>query len=192
MSLHLEKKAIRTLGVAESFRKDQEYSTLVGVVMRSDLVIDGFAIGRLTVSGNDATKTVFELFRKLQRNDVNAIITSGSVLSLYNILDISAMYNSLKVPVVALSFHKARSNLYRNIGAKFSPAIAKEKIKLLERLGKSTQLKLDTGYKVFVRFAGMNDRECQRLLNKFTRQGTVPEPIRVARLLAKTVSSFQC
>ena len=40
------KKAIRALGIAESFRKEDRYSTLAGVVMRSDLIIDGFVFGR--------------------------------------------------------------------------------------------------------------------------------------------------
>ncbi|MDG6921708.1 MAG: DUF99 family protein, partial [Nitrososphaerota archaeon] len=74
MPLHLEKKAIRVLGIAESFRKDQEFSTLAGVVMRSDLVIDGFANGRLRVSGSDATSSTIELFERLRRNDVNAVM----------------------------------------------------------------------------------------------------------------------
>jgi endonuclease V-like protein UPF0215 family len=45
--VHVEKKAIRALGVAESFRKGNISSSsnnnkaiLAGVVMRSDLVID--------------------------------------------------------------------------------------------------------------------------------------------------------
>lgn len=127
MPLHLEKKAIRVLGVAESFRKNEEHSTLVGVVMRSDLVVDGFAIGRLTVSGSDATRSVLELFRRFHRSDVNAIIISGSVLSLYNVLDIDEIRKDLKLPVVALSFRKARADLYRNVKAEFPPSVARKR-----------------------------------------------------------------
>ena len=88
MTLHLEKKAIRALGIAESFRAKDKISTLAGVVMRTDLVIDGFGFGRLTVSGSDATESIISLARALQRNDLNALILSGSVLSLYNIVDV--------------------------------------------------------------------------------------------------------
>ncbi|MGH9910516.1 MAG: DUF99 family protein, partial [Nitrososphaerales archaeon] len=41
--LHIEKKAIRALGIAESFVKSQNQSVLAGVVMRSDMIIDGIA-----------------------------------------------------------------------------------------------------------------------------------------------------
>lgn len=191
MPLHLEKKAIRVLGIAESFRKDQEFSTLAGVVMRSDLVIDGFATGRLRVSGSDATSSTIKLFERLQRNDVNAIMISGSVLSLYNVLDIDKIHIELKIPVVALSFSKSRSNLADNIRARFSEKIAKEKIRLLEKLGDSLRIKLGTGYEVFVRSAGIEEDVTKRLLDRFTLQGSVPEPIRVARLLAKSVAALK-
>lgn len=190
MPLHLEKKAIRVLGVAESFRPREKHSTLVGIVMRSDLIVDGIAIGRLTVSGTDAARSILELFRKLGRNDVNAIIISGSVLSVYNVLDITEIYKVLSIPVVALSFHRAKSDLYRNVKEKFSSSIAKEKLRLLEKLGSSRRLKLNTGYSVFIRSAGIQDSESARLLNKFTFQGSVPEPVKVARLFAKSVATL--
>ena len=188
MTLHLEKKAIRVLGIAESFRKDQKYSTLAGVVMRSDLVIDGFANDRLRVSGSDSTNSTLNLFKKLQRNDVNAIMISGSVLSLYNVLDIDEIYKELKIPVVALSFSKSRSNLVENIIARFPEKAAKEKIRLLEKLGQSSRIKLETGYEVFVRNAGIDDNLSKRLLDRFTLQGSIPEPVRVARLFAKSIA----
>ena len=43
--LHLEKKGIRGLAIAESFRHDSQKSVLAGVIISSDLVIDGFVLG---------------------------------------------------------------------------------------------------------------------------------------------------
>ena len=44
-SLHLEKKGIRGLAIAESFRQNSEKSILSGVIMSNDFVIDGFVFG---------------------------------------------------------------------------------------------------------------------------------------------------
>jgi endonuclease V-like protein UPF0215 family len=189
LPLHLEKKGIRTLGIAESFRKDQEYSTLGGVVMRSDLVIDGFSRSKIKVSGSDATKAAIDLFRRLKRNDINAIMISGSVLSLYNVLDIDEMYKELRVPIIALSFKKSKSDIARNIRYLFSPRDAEKKIKLLDKLGEPTKLKMSTGYEIFVRGSGISSINSAKLLEKFTLQGSIPEPIRVARLLSKILAS---
>jgi len=189
MTLHLEKKAIRALGIAESFHAKAKVSTLVGIVMRTDLVVDGFGIGKLTVSGSDATKCIVSLVNKLRRNDLNALILSGSVLSLYNIVDVDELYSNLSIPVVALTFSKSRANLLQIIEERFPSGIANRKKKLLEKLGPPKKLRLGTGYDVFVRNSGISEIESKRLLDRFTLQGAIPEPIRVARLLAKAVSA---
>ena len=191
MILHLEKKAIRTLAVAESFRKEDEYSTLAGVVMRSDLVIDGFALGTLKVSGSDATDSIVDIFEKLGRNDVNVVFLSGSVLSLYNVVDVDLLHVTLKLPIVAITFKRSRSDLELNIKKRFSDIEAKKKIALLEKLGTPVELALATGYKVYIRTAGMRKEAAKRLLDKFTLQGALPEPVRVAKLLARTAATIR-
>jgi len=188
--LHLEKKAIRALGVAESFRKDDEFSTLAGVVMRSDLVVDGFALGSLKVSGSDSTNSIVKLFEKLARNDINAVLLSGSVLSLYNVVDVDSLHESLKLPIIALTFKKSRSDLERNIRKRFPALEAKNKIVLLRKLGTPNELRLASDYKVFVRASGIHEVATKRLLDRFTLQGALPEPIRLARLLARAVATI--
>jgi endonuclease V-like protein UPF0215 family len=49
MVLHVNKKGIRVLGIAESFKRGEEKSVLAGVVMRSDNIIDGVAFDRIAV-----------------------------------------------------------------------------------------------------------------------------------------------
>ena len=190
MVLHLEKKAIRALGIAESFKQREATSTVAGVVMRSDLVVDGFGLARLTVSGSDAVTTLSEVYSKLERNDVNSILLSGSILSLYNIVDVDKLHSDLKIPVVAITFRKSRSDLERNIRAKFPESVASQKIKLVRKLGTPQKIQLKTGYPVFVRTAGINSETTRRLLDRFTLQGAIPEPIRVAKLLAKVASAW--
>jgi uncharacterized protein len=62
---------------------------------------------------------------------------------------------------------------------------------MLKKLGKAQKISLKTGYEVFVRTAGMSQNTSKRLLDKFTLQGAIPEPIRVARLLAKAVAPLR-
>jgi endonuclease V-like protein UPF0215 family len=191
MPLHLEKKAIRALGIAESFSPNDRLSTLAGVVMRSDLVIDGFGIGSLEVSGSDATDAILSLFEKMKRNDINVLLLSGRVLSLYNIVDVDSLYQQIKIPTLALTFKKSQSDLERNIKTKFDPREARVKIKLLQKLGMPQRFKLKTGFPIFVRSAGVTNMQSQKILDKFTLQGSIPEPIRIARLLSKSIALFE-
>ncbi len=53
------------------------------------------------------------------------------------------------------------------------------------RLGARVSVRLKTGFEVYVRVLGMTADEARILLNKFTLDGRVPEPVRVARLAAR-------
>ena len=86
--LHIEKKGLRGLAIAESFRESDKISTLAGVVMRRDFIIDGFVFGHATIEGNDATDVILEMFEKLKRDDISFVMISGLIISMYNIVNI--------------------------------------------------------------------------------------------------------
>ncbi len=185
LRLHLNKPGIRALGVAESFRQGQKRSVLAGVVMRSDFVIDGVAIGRTAVGGDDATSSIARLFRKFRRNDVNLILVSGAILSLYNIIDVDLLSKKTKLPVICLTY-KETAGIEESIRRHF-PEGAGKKLEAYAKLGKRAGVRLHTGYRVYVRTAGMDSDSSQLVLDPFTLQGSVPEPVRVAKLLARAV-----
>jgi len=183
MRLHLNKPGIRALGVAESFRQGQRSSVLAGVVMRSDFVIDGVSLGRTSVGGDDATRSIVSLFRKFHRNDVNLLMVSGAILSLYNIIDVDSLSKKAKLPVICLTY-KETAGIEGSIRRHF-PQGAEKKLEAYRRLGKRIGIRLHTGHTVYVRTAGIDSGESETVLNTFTLQGSVPEPVRVAKLLAR-------
>jgi endonuclease V-like protein UPF0215 family len=186
LRLHLNKPGIRALGVAESFRQGQKTSTLAGVVMRSDRVVDGLAVGRTSVGGDDASASIAALYRRLGRNDVNVMMVSGAILSLYNIIDIDGLSRRTKLPVICLTF-KETSGIEDSIRRHF-PEGAEAKLEAYRKLGGRKRIKLKSGHSVFARTAGMGDSEAKSVIEMFTLQGSVPEPVRVARLLARAVA----
>ncbi len=183
MRLHLNKPGIRALGVAESFRQGQRRSVLAGVVMRSDFVIDGVALGKTAVGGDDATSSILSLFRGFRRNDVNLIMVSGAILSLYNIVDADLLSAKAKLPVVCLTY-KETAGIEGSIRRHF-PAGAEEKLKAYRKLGKRHGVRLHTGHTIYVRTAGIERDEVKSAIDSFTLQGSIPEPVRVAKLLAR-------
>lgn len=183
MRIHLEKKAIRALGVAECFRKSaSNRSVLAGVVMRSDLVIDGCVFSHATLEGNDATKNIIKMYESLERNDINLIMIAGSVISLYNIIDSDVIYEKTEVPVLNVTFEESEG-LEEHIKRRFSKW--RSKLKAYRKIGERKPIRLRTGYRVFARAVGMTYAEAKRTLDKYTLQGAIPEPIRVAKLLAR-------
>jgi endonuclease V-like protein UPF0215 family len=181
--LNIEKKGIRALGIAESFLPTDEKSILAGVVMRADLVIDGVRYSRTSVKGDDASDRIIGLFKDFQRNDINVILIGGAVISLYNIIDPDRVNEETSVPVVLVTYRESRG-LVSTLKKRF-PKSWREKVQKYMVLGERSKLKLKSGYDVFVRSSGIREYSVPSILNRFTLQGAIPEPIRVAKMIAK-------
>lgn len=180
-------KAIRALGIAESFAPSATRSTLGGVVMRTDLVVDGLVLGTATVEGTDATRAVLRIYRKLAREDVNVIILSGCVISRYNIVDVDEVARRSGLPVICLTYNESKG-IVGAIRSHFPEP--EERVLQYKRLGGRTSVKLRTGHPVYVRCASIAPDSARAVLDAFTLQGVVPEPVRLAKLLARAGSAF--
>jgi len=151
--------------------------------MRRDLVIDGVAFGRTSIEGDDATSSIVSLFRKFRRNDVNLLMVSGAILSLYNIVDVDELSRRTRLPVVCLTY-KETSGIEDSIMRHF-PETAEKKLEAYRKLGRRKRVRLSTGKYVFARTSGIDSTQAKTILEMFTLQGSIPEPVRVARTLAK-------
>ena len=190
MPLHINKKGLRALGIAESFRRDREKSVLAGVVMRSDFVVDGLAFGKATVGGADATQGVLQVFESLQRADINMVLLNGCVVSWFNIVDLQAVYERLRVPLVCVTYEES-AGLEEHIARHFEATERDSRLLAYKRLGSRVPVKLSSGFVVLVRLFGLQKSEATAVLKKFTTHGKVPEPLRVAKLAARAALRFR-
>ncbi len=184
MSLHVNKKGIRVLGIAESFRREYEKSVLAGVVMRSDFIIDGVAFNRITVGGMDATEGVLRVFDSLQRDDINIMMLNGCVISWFNVIDINGVYERLGIPLICVTYEESEG-LEEHIARHFEAVERDSRIEAYKRLGDRVLVRLHNDFNVLIRFLGMEKSEATAVLKKFTSHGRVPEPLRVAKIAAR-------
>lgn len=184
-TLHLEKKGLRGLAIAESFGHHCVSSVFTGIVMRRDFVIDGFVFGSATLEGSDATDTILGMYDELRRPDVSYVLISGLIVSMYNIIDIKKLHDSLKIPIIGISYNDS-SGIDDALKRHF-PDSFESKIAAYRKLGKREKITLDTSHDVFVRKEGCTISDVRHLLNELTLHGSVPEPLRVSQLLAKTL-----
>lgn len=180
---HPEKRGIRIFGIAESFKRSNSTSTLGGVVMRRDLIIDGIVFGNATLKGNDSTKSIHCMYNSLQRDDINCIMLDGLIISMYNIIDGEQLNNTTGLPVIAITFEDS-TGLEEHIRHHFLEE-AERKLEQYRRLGKRDLVRLKTDKLLYIRYWGLSLKGALNTLNAFTLQGSVPEPIRVAKLLAR-------
>jgi endonuclease V-like protein UPF0215 family len=190
MPLHVHKKGIRALGVAESFvKKVGKKSIISGVVMRSDMIIDGFTFSNVTVGGMDATQKIIELYESMERDDVNLILLNGCIISWYNVVELDSIANSTTLPLICITYEDSKG--LERYFKEYFPDDWELRIEIYKKNGSRTPLKIWTGHTVYTRFIGMNEEEALIILNKFTLNGAVPEPLRVARLLSRSLMKKQ-
>jgi hypothetical protein len=156
---------------------------LAGVVVRSDRIVDGMVFGRATVRGDDATDAVIGMFGRLGRSDINVIMLGGTIISLFNIIDVDRLRKETGVPIVGVTF-EASPGIEADLRRAF-PRRWRAKVRAYRKLGRRVRVLLKTGKHVYARFSGLNAGEGTRLMDKFTLQGALPEPIRLAKLAAR-------
>ena len=183
--LHLEKKGIRGLAIAESFSQDSKRSVLSGIVMSTDLIIDGFVMGHSTVGGDDATNAILTMYRKLDRPDVSFLLISGIVISLYNIIDLKRIAEATGLPVIGVTYEESEG-IEDAIKHHF-PNSYESKLTEYSNLDSREKITLHTSHDLYIRKEGCTVLEAKQLLDKITLQGSVPEPLRISQLLANTL-----
>jgi len=184
--MHLPKTGIRALGIAESY-SGREQSTLAGVVMRKDLIIDGFAFASVTVGGMDGTDAVLKIIHTLNRRDINVVLLSGCVISFFNIINPLKVHNETGLPVICVTYENS-DGLLGDIKHHFPGDTARTDAYL--SLGERLPHILPDGQTVYLRSWGIDPPDAGELCTAFTSQGKIPEPLRVARLSARAADGF--
>jgi len=176
------KSGVRVLGIGESFNREDKKSVVAGVVMRGDFRVDGFSVCRPTVGGTDSTSSLISLFERLERPDVRALMLGGSVISWFNIVDIVELYDATGVPVVSVTYNPSEG--IEKYLKEYFPDDWKMRVKKLERAGSRMEVTLRTGHEVYLSISGFSKTRAKQLVDQFTLDGKIPEPIRVARIEA--------
>lgn len=184
------KSGVRVLGVSESFKKNETNSLAVGLVMRGDFRIDGFGVCRPTIGGRDSTESLLNMFKRLNRQDIRAWMLGGSLISWFNVVDIVELYKATGIPVVCVTYHPSEG--VEKYLREYFPEDWQSRLKILEKAGIRTPVNLDTGHEAFLTTAGVAIHSAKRLLDSFTLDGRIPEPIRVARLIAAALNRDIC
>ncbi len=185
--MHIAKKGLRVLGIAESFSSGDQ-SVLAGLVMRKDLRIDGISFETTTVGGMDATGAVISLYRSFNRQDINVIMISGCVISWFNIIDPDQVQEAVGRPVIIVTYEESEG-IEEDITRHFPGD--DERLCRYRDLGERLSITLSTGHSLFIRPYGIAEDDAAALCSALTFDGRVPEPLRVARLCARAAMRYR-
>ena len=181
------KSGSRVFTVAESFKKGNRFAILAGVVYRMDHRVDGIYLSRNTVGGMDSTENILGMIFGSGREDINFILISGAVISWFNIVDLDRIYVETGIPVISVTYEESEGI------AMYLQKYFKDwenRLLMYLRLGERVKYRLRTGYDIYIRSIGIDTHDAGLILDRLTLSGRYPEPIRIGRMIASTVSEL--
>ncbi|HEU0034623.1 MAG TPA: DUF99 family protein [Kofleriaceae bacterium] len=148
--------------------------------------LDGVLSGRVRRDGANATDRLIELVAGSKfREHIRAVLLQGIALAGFNVVDIHRLSGELGVPVVVAVRRQPRIEMVKDALFDRTPGGAK-KWELIEKAGPLEKLG-----ELWVQRVGLERADTQALLRATTLHGNIPEPLRLAHLIAGGVTTGQ-
>lgn len=151
---------------------------LVGVVFAGGR-LDGVVSGKVRRDGRNSTRAVAELVRDGRFADhLQLILLQGIAFAGFNVVDIHALAAATGLPVLVVARKQPDLVAIRRALLRRVPG-GRRKWKLVEKAGAMQRV---AG--VWVQRAGLSLSQAERVIAATARNGKLPEPLRVAHLVA--------
>jgi endonuclease V-like protein UPF0215 family len=157
--------------------------TVVGVVY-AGLRFDGMLVGEVEKDGFDAADQLVKMVGESKYLEhAQLLMLQGISLGGFNVVDVFALYDQLGLPLLVVSRREpdlkaVRQALLEQI------ADGGEKWAVIERLGP-----MEAVGEVFVQRVGLALEEAEEVVARFAVHGHIPEPLRIAHLIAGALSA---
>jgi endonuclease V-like protein UPF0215 family len=150
------------------------------------LRLDGVLRGQIRKDGANATNRLAQLIDDSKyRTQVRLVLLQGITLGGFNVVDIHALNKRLDIPVLVVIRRRPDADAVKDALLKFVPGGAR-KWKLIERAGH-----IEAVAGVQVQRAGLSLRESETAIRYFAIHSRIPEPLRVAHLIAGGIATGQ-
>lgn len=187
---------------------------LVGVVC-SGTRVDGIVSGRIRRDGANATREMVKLVRESQFGEhLQAVMLQGIAVGGFNVVDVHALQKALRIPVLIVTrrlpdLASVRRALFADTPGAGSSSAGRPRVsgaarkwRLIEQAGALERLEpsrrsmkkrasglTTSSPRLFIQRAGLSLDEARRLVHDTTLHGNIPEPLRLAHLIAGGVTT---
>jgi endonuclease V-like protein UPF0215 family len=157
---------------------------VVGAVF-AGLRLEGVLVGRVRRDGANATERLARLITgsKFARQ-LQLVLLQGIALAGFNVVDIHALHERLRLPVLVVVRKAPRLERVRRALSRVRGG--ERKWRLIARLGPPQPV---AG--VYVQRAGLTLDDAKRVIERLAINGNVPEPLRTAHLIAGAIATGQ-
>jgi len=181
------KREIRLMGLDDApFTFNDTSTPVIGAIMRGGEYLECVLRSRVAIDGTDATDVCVELINNTKhRQQLRAILLDGIALGGFNIVDIEEAHHATNLPIITITRDAPDfSSIKKALKQHFTDW--EERLRLMQQ-GKLHRIKTSHN-PVFIKHAGCSLEEAKEIITLSTIRGVVPEPIRVAHLIASGIT----
>jgi hypothetical protein len=186
------KSEIRVLGIDDGVFTPHArgFALIVGVVFRGGYWLDGVMHTRVKVDGMDATRKMTSMIlRSPHRKQLRIIMLNGVTCAGFNVVDIEKLSAETNLPVIAVT--REKPNLSEIRKALQNLPHGEKRWNIISKIGEPHEVRtMSKNAKVYVQTAGICEEDAERILQVTSTRSNVPEPLRVAHLIASGITAI--
>lgn len=181
------KSEIRILGFDDGafVPKTDAKVPVIGVIFRGGKFLDGALKTEVEVDGMDATEKMINLINSTRhKQQLKVIMLDGITVAGFNIIDIKKLHEKTRLPIIVVNRKIPNLKKVKNALKNFDDF--KERWKVVKNAGKIKECRVKDK-KVYYQSIGLNDEDTKEIISLSSTRSFIPEPLRVAHIIATAV-----
>lgn len=182
------KGEIRVVGFDDSpFKpRSQQQVLVVGTVYRGGKFLDGILKTEVLCDGLDATEKLVNILNcSRYKGEIRVLMFKGITMAGFNFVDISELRKKTGLPVIVVTRKKPNIKKIKKALERF--ADGDRRFKIIKNAGKVYKMKIKNNKNIFFQFNGLKKKEAERIIKITCKRGLVPEPLRIAHIIASGI-----
>ncbi|AKB76074.1 hypothetical protein MSLAZ_2813 [Methanosarcina lacustris Z-7289] len=177
------KPEIRILGIDDSALLNEKIM-IVGTVFRGGDWIDGILRSDITRDGLDATEVIGTMIKNSRHySQLRIVMLDGITYGGFNVVDIEELYRKTGLPVIVImrsypDLEKIRSALRRFSDGELRWDMIKKAGKIEKLVTKKNRTP------IYIQKVGIGAKSAEKIVCLTSIRSNIPEPLRVAHLIA--------
>lgn len=158
---------------------------IVGVIYRGGKFLDGVLRTEVTIDGTDSTDRIAQMVCKSKYKDIRVIMIDGLGFAGFNLVDLEALFERTGLPVIAVVRDMPD---YKSIEEALENTPNKEYcLSCIEKAGRPRKVETKDKKHIYIQFRGIAFADAEKIVRLSSTRSLIPEPIRVAHLIASGI-----
>ena len=159
---------------------------IVGVIFRGGYSIEGVMHTKVAIDGLDATEKLASMINgSPHRRQLRLLMLNGVTFGGFNVVDLKKLNQETRLPIITLTQNKP--DLDDIASALKNLPEYEERLRLVLEAGPIHEV-ANHGTKVYVELAGISLDDAKKIIKLTSTRSCLPEPLRVAHLIASNIS----